>query len=93
MVSLTHEEKLICGKAADLVAKGWCQKAYRRRNIRTGIYQRCLISALSAAGCQFWLPYFEAMRERGIEDPIGWNDAPERTKAEVIALLGALQNA
>jgi hypothetical protein len=65
--------------AADLIEQvGWCRKAGRSRE---GI---CAGIAIAQAGAIDLLPHVEAQTGWGIA---AWNDAPGRTKEQVIDLL------
>jgi hypothetical protein len=83
-------------KAADLIERqGWCQD---RTHNASG--EHCLLGAVwfSHYGKEppggivrelDWHEVFEILKPHTAPSIAGWNDAPERTKAEVIAALRA----
>ena len=82
-----------------LEEKGWCQYVYARNS--AGIPVRpdndsacsfCIVGAMEAArvGTAAFLKLGTHMRESGMAPTAFWNDQPERTKAEVVALLKEL---
>lgn len=84
-------------KAAEVIEeRGWCQRAFQQRDGSV-----CLIGALSVvltgaatADSAALKPYRDTVASLGFMTDIGgfmsavaWNDAPERTKEEVLARL------
>ena len=78
--------KLLLAAADLLQAEGWVQGSMRRYG------GRCVVGAISDAGCprataqQLNRAYNRALALAGTNLPF-WNDAPGRTKEEVINLL------
>ncbi len=76
----------VARKAADLLERdGWCQGKFRNSGAH------CVVAALTAVD-DWSAPEQAAVRRRlrvhaGTEWLVNWNDAPERTADEVIALL------
>lgn len=81
-------------KAADYIeAHGWCQGRYEDDG-RVCVVGALRMAAFGAIDRNFEMPTVNAYRSacgelaHGIETPVStWNDAPERTQAEVIAKL------
>lgn len=90
---IKHDARQILNDAAQyLETHGWCQGAMQYRN------KVCLYGAINAANkCG----YVEAEIEvnhmlravTGTFSIVGWNDAPGRTKQQVIKVLRAAANA
>lgn len=89
----------IFNRAADLVEQGWCQKHVLVEE--NGVKRRCIVGAICDAVDE--VKPCDQMRSDIVKRVCGhlelrpsvvilghWNDAPERTQAEVAAVLRAV---
>lgn len=91
----TSKELLVAARS--LIANvGWCQNDYKKHDIWFDVTGYCSIGALvygndsKSSSNLYELAEARLMQAIGLtetttRDLIGWNDAPERTKEEVIA--------
>ncbi len=95
-VTPASTDKLILQRARDIVAAGWAQggsAASERAHYRENKTSHCAMNALSivicdAVSCPILAEFDHAAQLIGFDWPgavWAWNDAPERTKAEVLA--------
>ena len=85
---MTAETRALFAKAADLLERdGWCQGT-----LMDADGKRCGAGALigSTNGNDYWDAVNEIRRAVGTHRVSTWNDAPERTADEVIALFRKL---
>jgi hypothetical protein len=96
---MTNEQRKIIKGAIKRIQKGWVQRTPIDRV--DGVYCVCLGEAISSAAPHFDWTDIASVRTmvRKIIEPLGfstiahWNDAPERTQDEVIALLQSILDA
>ena len=74
---------LILSDAADLIERhGWCQKVWSIDE------RRCVFQAIrDVSGPSFGAAIEFFKRRLDVLNAVAWNDAPERTKEQVIAAL------
>jgi len=99
-MTFTEEEKAICLKAAQVVRKGWCQGHFAFDGDKPLDYPHCFATCFCARGALYVVAGSGIGRciARKIQDLLGkpleqWNDAPERTQDEVVALLEGVAHA
>lgn len=86
---MTAAEVLLA--AAALVERGWCQHQLHTRAPERWCAIGAITSAARYAGCAgSEFSACDVLKQVvPIDDIAGWNDAPERTQAEVVAALRA----
>lgn len=89
----TEEWRTIIDKAADLIEKGWVQRAYHIKETKWfGLREKhsyCIVGALRATNAGEYLrdKAYTKIREHLGKQPEHWNDARGRTKDEVVGML------
>jgi hypothetical protein len=81
-------------EARALIERGWCKEAYARGTSGRKVNSQgrsavcfCAVGAINRVGKYGWdfSPERDLLKRVVGYDPIDWNDAPERTQAEVLA--------
>lgn len=93
----------VLSRAKELITQGWTQEFFARDKNRTVCHSAsknavcfCLLGAIKRANREFKTEYRDELiiEDRLInflkESPASWNDAPERTKDDVLSLLSTL---
>lgn len=91
---MSEERKL---KPSDYIRKGWCQETFARDAKGNSVDPRsseaccwCIAGAIKVAYPMTWPVVLERLTDSLQRIASLWNDAPERTQAEVIAALEAI---